>query len=600
MAGRNGPGARARSGRTRDRRVAPTHARGAGTPQRLPTGIPGFDELTHGGLPRGKLTLLTGAPGTGKSVFALQTLANALRRRESTVFVCFEESPEEVEANLRSFNWDLPANLSSRVRFVDADLGPDVVSVGRFDIAGLLANVEAHCREVKADWVVFDGIDALMYILADPVLERRETYRLKRWIRGMRVGGLITAKNLSGSAAHDPHDVDGVLAFAADCVVHLNATVRERALTRTVRVVKHRGAENLGGEFPFVLDASGIKVGYLVPRPARRLASDHVSSGVLRLDALLGGGYVRGSGVLISGEPGTAKTTLAACFARAAAARGERVVFVTFDEDAVRARRNLRSVGLDLESPVREGSLVMVAFSATLLSPEAHFVQISNLLQTSGARHLVIDPITSLCKAADPELGTASVLERLLEHTRSEGITTLMTALLGSQSQATPATRVNVSTLADTWISLTYNVTRGERNRALSIIKSRGANHSNQVRELVLRSSGPDLADVYSHAGEVLMGTARLERERSEALQALEARRAHRVRGRRLLVEIAAVESKLQNLQTELESRRQELAELRSQEQARSSGSQDLRQLIARSRRADTESTRPARRRRTQ
>lgn len=558
------------------------------TAARIPTGIAGFDALTRGGLPRGKLTVVSGAPGCGKSVFALQALAHAARQGERTVYVCFEEGPEEAQANLRSFAWDLPRNLSQLVHFVDGDLGPDVVSVGRFDIAGLLASLEAHCRQLDASWVIFDGLDALMSILADPLLERREIYRLKRWIRGMQVGGLITVKNLGGTSLLDMCQMDGVLAFAADCVVHLSATVRERALIRTLRVVKYRGAINLGGEFPFVLDERGITVGYLEPKPpaAAKMAWERVSSGVGRLDALLQGGYLRGSSILISGEPGTAKTTLAAAFAAAGASRGERVLMVSFDEDAARSRRNLTSVGLDLEKPLREGRLLMLSLSASLVSPEAHYVHVMDLLRTSGARHLVIDPVTALSKSADPQVGSASVVERLLEYTRSEGITTILTALQAANERPGPSP-VNVSTLADTWITLTYNVSRGERNRALSIVKSRGMNHSNQVRELVLGPQGPDLADVYTQAGEVLMGTARLEQERTAADAEAQARRAHEVRRRQLIGEIAAVEERLGGLRREIDSRRAELSALSCGEQLRQEEGEGMHALIARSRRAD-------------
>lgn len=582
---RPGPGGRS------DRRP-PAANKAARMAARIPTGIAGFDALTHGGLLRGKLTVVSGAAGCGKSVFALQALANAARHGERTVYVCFEEGPEEAQANLRSFDWDLPPRLSELVRFVDGDLGPDVVSVGRFDIAGLLANLGAHCREIGATWVVFDGIDALMTILSDPVLERRELYRLKRWIRDMRVGGLITAKEVSSANPADAGQMDGVLAFAADCVVHLSASVKERALIRSLRVIKHRGSIILGGEFPFVLDARGITVGYLEPRSAPNLSREQVSSGIERLDVLLGGGYLRGSSVLISGEPGTAKTTLAASFAAAATRRGEQVLMILFDEDAVRSRRNLASVGFDLERPIKQGLLRMLSPSASLVSPEAHYVQIMDLLRSCGARNLVIDPITSLSKSANSTVGSASVVERLLEHTRSEGITTLLTALLSPNRPSSAYSQVNVSTLADTWITLMYNVVRGERNRALSIVKSRGVNHSNQVRELMLGANGPDLADVYTQEGEVLMGTARRAQERAAADAQVNARRVYQVRRRQLLEQMADAQERLQIIQRELDSRRHELEELSSERDLRHEADEGMQALIARSRRADREDAR--------
>lgn len=258
---------------------------------RIATGIAGFDALTRGGLPRGKLSVVSGAPGCGKSVFALQTLAHAARQGGRTVYVCFEESPREAQDNLRSFGWDLPARLEALARFVDGDLGPEAVSVGRFDICGLLANVEAHCREIGATCVVFDGIDALMSMLADPVSERRELYRLKRWIRDMQLGALVTSKDLSGATLLDTFQPDGMLAFAADCVVHLSATVKDRELIRSLRIVKHRGTLNPGGEFHFVLDGRGITVSCQEPKSSGRIVREAVSPDVGGLDALLDGGY---------------------------------------------------------------------------------------------------------------------------------------------------------------------------------------------------------------------------------------------------------------------------------------------------------------------
>lgn len=497
------------------------NARGASGPQRrrnaarIPTGIAGFDALTRGGLPRSRLSVVSGASGCGKSAFALQILANAARRAERTVYVCFEEGPQEARANLRSFNWRLPPRLSDLVRFVDAGLGPNVANVGRFEISGLLANVESHCREIGATWVIFDGLDALLGILADPMLERREIYRLKAWIRDMRVGGLITCKEPIDPTPPDALQACGMLTFAADFVVHLSATLRDQAPTRSLRVVKHRGTLSLGGEFPFLLDARGMTVGYQEPKAAAKVARERVSSGIRRLDELLDGGYWRGSSILISGGPGTAKTTLAASFASAAARRRERVLMVSFDEDAVRSRHNLSCVGIDLATPVRQGMLLMLSLSATLASPEVNYVQILDALSTSGARHLVIDPVSALSRSVGPAAGSASVLQRLLEQIRSHGVTTLLTALMGQKRPPGGlGGGLDVATLADTWLMLAYKGTGGARERTLRILKSRGTNHSNETRGLLLGPRGVTLADTHPRAGEASRELARPGQER--------------------------------------------------------------------------------------
>lgn len=467
------------------------------TPLRIATGIAGFDELSQGGLPRGRLSVVSGASGCGKSVFALQTLAHAARQGERAVYVCFEQGPEEVRANLQSFDWSLPSRLSDLVRFIDGGLGPNVLAVGRFDIAGLLANVETHCREIGASWVVFDGIDALIGILADPVLERREIYRLKCWIRDMRIGCIVTSKEAGGAALLDALQLDGALAFAADFVVHLSVAIREQASARRLRVVKNRGAGNPGREFPFILDARGITLGYRAPPAQARIFRDRVSSGIRRLDALLDGGYRRGSCILVSGEPGTAKTILAASFASAATRRRERVLLVSFDEDSGRLRHNLSSVGISLGRPLRDGSLQMLSLPAGLMSPEHHYVQVMDVLRTSGAKHLVIDPVNSLSAFADPAAGPhLSVLQQLLEQTRSNGVTTLLTSVRRPNPPAGGHDGgVDVATLVDTWLMLAHEVACGERTRVLSVVKARGTNHSNQVRRLLLGPRGVDLAD---------------------------------------------------------------------------------------------------------
>ncbi|MDB6107492.1 MAG: hypothetical protein JWO52_7491 [Gammaproteobacteria bacterium] len=426
-----------------------------------------------------------------------------------------------------------------------------------------------------------------MAVLMDPLLERRELWRLKRWIRHKNLGGLITAKEQSDGVMLQAGQADGTLAFAADCVIRLSATVKERTLSRALRVVKYRGAPNPGGEFPFLLSSKGLVVGYGTRRRAARPTRERLGTGIERLDNLLDGGYLRGSSVLISGEPGTAKTILSAAYAVAAAKREERVLMVMFDESTARARSNVASVGLNLERPFRQGLVVMESMSASMVSPEAHFVQITDLIRTLNARHLIIDPISALLKSAGHCSGAASMVERLLEYARCEGITTILTSLIASFGDYREQTPVSVSTLADTWINLTYNIQGGERNRALSIVKARGTSHSNHVCELVLSAKGPDLTDVYAENGEVLMGAARLERERAIAHADEKARTLHVTRERELVAEITAAEERVHILQREIAARRSALAELKAQARAQHEEQKVRRAAIGRARYAD-------------
>lgn len=318
------------------------------------------------------------------------------------------------------------------------------------------------------------------------------------------------------------------------------------------------------------------------------VSTERVGTGIPRLDTLIGGGYIRGSGILVSGEPGTAKTTLSASLAFHACQAGEKVLFVSFDEAAGQIVRNMRSVGMDLE-PFREsGLLQVVGFRASGVSAESHYIEIRSLLDSHQPRHLIVDPISALTKAGGREMA-GDVAERLLDLTRSRGITTMMTTLLEAMAGTEEETQSHVSTIADTWINLSYNVVHGERNRALTIVKARGTAHSNQVRELQMGSKGISLADVYTAGGEVLMGTARVEREAEEQLGRMRREAEYEMEEQRIRGAVQNAEERIRTLKLELESHARELDLLqlnRAQlEQSRSERNQQVRE----SRHADPE-----------
>lgn len=476
------------------------------------TGIPGFDEITGGGLPAGRTTLVLGAPGAGKTVFALECLVNGAREdHEPGIFVAFEENTRQIVGNAGTFGWDLPALERENLFFLDARLSSAVIQGGDFDIQGMLAGLAAKAEKMGARRIVFDGIDVLLSALNDPVKERREIYRLQDWLHQQGLTAIITAKAFDGDRVSTERYA--FMQFMVDAVVAFHHRLVDRVSLRGVRVMKYRGSGFFENEFPMVISTTGIQVPVFEPAALDyQVSNERVSTGVPRLDTMLDGGYYRGSGVLISGAPGTAKTTLAGSFLVAGAAVGERGLYVSFDEAASQIVRNLASVGLDLRKPVDDGVLTMYSIRTESRSAEEHFMALRDLIEETKPERLVIDPISAMAKTGGQIAAVHGSL-RLLDYARSKGITVVCTSLVNGEDEFTETTSTQISTIADTWLHLAYLVHAGERNRTLTIVKSRGMQHSNQVRELVLGRDGVTLADVYTAGGEVLVGTARWEHE---------------------------------------------------------------------------------------
>jgi len=450
-------------------------------------------------------------------VLALQTLVNGARRfDEPGIFVAFEEGFQQVVANAASFGWEIPSLVrkrgrrSPRLAFVDGRLSPGAVQAGTFDLSGLLAAVEFRAKEIGAKRIVFDGIDVLLVMLNDPRVERGEMCRIHDLLERAGVAGVVT---MSTAGLEPPRSF---MPSLADCIIQLTHRLAERASIRGFRVVKYRGSAFIANEFPFAIASQGIEVADFGTRPKYRVFTERVSSGIPRLDHMLAGGYFRGSTVLVTGMPGTAKTTLAGAFVAAACARGERALYIALDEQPAEILRNLASVSIRLERYVRSRLLEIYADHPQATSPEEQFVLMRQRIRAHRPSTLVIDPISAAIRMGGQQTALG-VAERLLAMAKSEGITTLWTSLYQGSEEAMETTPLHVSTVADAWIHLSYRPGRGERNRSLTVIKSRGTGHSHQVRELLLDDQGVDLADVYTVGGEALMGTARWEGERAEA-----------------------------------------------------------------------------------
>lgn len=523
--------------------------------QKLPTGIAGFDEITGGGLPKGRTTLVMGSPGAGKTLFALETLVNSARTYgESGIFIAFEENSRQIIENAATFGWDLPALERDKLFFLDAKLPSSIVQSGDFDLSGMLAGLSAKAGEMCCKRIVFDGIDVLLTLLNDPVAERREIFRLHEWLLESDTTGIITAKaDASDRLSSERY---AFMQFMVDCVVQLHHRLSDRVSLRGLRVLKYRGSGFAENEFPLIISSSGMEVAtFGVAELDHEVSAERVSTGVERLDTMLDGGYYRGSTALVTGAPGTAKTTLGGAFVEAACERGEQALYVSFDEAADQLVRNLASVNIDLQPHRDSGLLHIYSIRTEVMSAEAHFIKLKALIRELRPRCLVLDPISALAKTGGQVAAVHASL-RLIDYAKSDGITVFCTSLVSSSDALVETTETQISTIADTWMHLSYVASGGERNRAITIVKSRGMKHSNQVRELILSDDGVTLADVYTAGGEVLMGTARWEREAQVRAEQIRLD-AEMERGRREL-ELAEAElsTRIAALQRELESRR--------------------------------------------
>lgn len=526
------------------------------------TAVTGFDELSHGGLPRGRTTLLMGGPGTGKTVFALQALVGAAGTHgEPGIFVAFEERVEEIFANADTFGWRLPELARGKLFFLDASLSPSVVRSGDFELTGMLAILEAKKLQLGATWIVFDGIDVLLSLLGSRDAETREIYRVRDWLAHNGLTGIITTKVNGEPAGSTSY---GFMQFMVDCVIRFDRRLEQGVCVRRLEIIKYRGSDFAPGEFPLSFGPRGLEVAAPGKDDTRHAAShERVSTGFEGLDSMLGGGLFRGSTTLITGAPGTSKTTLAGEFADHACRRGERTLYVSFDEGEERIRRNLTSVGIHLGGHVKSGLLRMYSGRTDVTNPEEHLIRIAALILEHRPRCMVIDPLSAIARTGALDSARA-VGNRLIYKAQDHHITVLITSLVGEDPQS-EATELQISTIADTWIHLSYLARGGERNRALTIIKSRGTRHSNQVRELILSEQGPALTDVYSAGGEVLMGTLRSEKEAAEKARKLQRRAEFKQTRAELQFAEADIAARMAALRLDLDKQRTELA-LYSQE----------------------------------
>jgi len=460
---------------------------------KVPTGIYGFDEITAGGLPKGRPTLVFGVAGSGKTVFAMEFLVRgALQYNEPGVYMAFEEGVDDLTDNFRSMGFDLEGLRARKQLVIDhvlLDRG-EIRETGEYNLEGLFARIDQATQSAGAKRIVLDSIGALFFGLSDAALLRAELRRLFRWLKDRNLTAVVTGERGSGTLTRH-----GLEEYVSDCVILLDHRVNEQVSTRRLRVVKYRGSTHGQNEYPFLLTPKGVSIitvtGLALEYKAQ---AERISSGIAGLDTMLGGkGYFRGSTVLVSGTAGTGKTSLASAFAAAACRRGEGSLYFAFEESASHLSRNMRSIGIDLERWANKGLLLIRAVRPTRYGLEAHLLEMEDLVAEFKPSVVVVDPLTPF-----GPIGTLIdiqvMLTRLIDFLRSNRITVLLTALTPG-SPALEETAAGVSSVIDTWITLRELEVGQERTRTLHILKSRGMAHSMRLAKVILSDRGVEVLD---------------------------------------------------------------------------------------------------------
>lgn len=540
-----------------------TRAKSLRAVEKAPTGISGLDAITFGGLPRGRTTLVTGGPGCGKTLLATQFIVNGIREHgEPGVYVAFEETANELAVNMAPLGVNLHELIAAGRLVVDyIHVDPsEIEHTGAYDLEALFVRIDAAVRSVNARRVALDTVEVLFAGLPDPLTVRAEVRRLFRWLKDRGVTSIATGERAEANLTRH-----GLEEFVSDCVIMLDHRTEGEISTRHLQVVKYRGSMHGTNRYPFLIGEKGITVTPITSLGLEHKASnERVSTGIPKLDAMLGGkGVFRGSSTLISGSAGTGKTSLAAHFLNAACRRGEKAALFAFEESKSQIVRNMLSIGIDLERWSSRGLLRFYSVRPTSFGLEVHLSQMYAEVEQFRPRVVAVDPISNLIS-----IGTAgeasSMVRRLVDYFKCVEVTAVFTDLTAGAPELTQ-TELGVSSLMDTWLLIQHIEHNGERNRALSVLKSRGTAHSNQVRELVIGSGGIQLADVYLGPEGVLTGSAKLAGRRRDELErntrALELRHRREALDRRrtaLEAEIAAMRAEFEA--SELEYRRSALA----------------------------------------
>jgi circadian clock protein KaiC len=554
---------------------------------KAPTGIEGLDEITNGGLPRGRPTLVCGGAGCGKTLLATEFLVHgATQYDEPGVLMAFEETAAELVQNVRSLGFDLDDLVAQKklvIDFVRVERS-EIEETGDYDLEGLFVRLGYAIDSIGAKRVVLDTIETLFSGLSNQAILRAELRRLFRWLKDKGVTAVITGERGERNLTRQ-----GLEEYVSDCVILLDHRVIDQVSTRRLRVVKYRGTMHGTNEYPFLIDADGISVLPITSAGLQhQVSQERIPTGIARLDTMLGGaGFYRGSTILISGTAGAGKSSVAAHFVNAAAQRGERCLYFAFEESQAQIIRNMRSIGVDLEPWVGKGLLRFHAVRSTIYGLEMHLATLYKLVQKFDPKIVVLDPIGSLIEAGDRR-DAAAMLTRLIDFLKSHGITALLTNLT-SGGESLEKTDVDISSLVDTWLLLRDIESGAERNRAMYVLKSRGMSHSHQLREFLLTDDGIELLDVYTGPEGVLIGSARLSQAAREKAAAVARKQESEARLRQRARRHEALEARIAAMRKEFEMEEREEDQLAIEGRERQDAIAENRSAMAESRQADVD-----------
>jgi circadian clock protein KaiC len=517
--------------------------------EKAPTGIKGLDEISGGGLPRGRTTLVCGGPGCGKTMLGIEFLVRgASEFDEPGVLITFEETPQEMARNVASLGFDIQGLAERNRLFLDHVFieRSEIQETGEYDLEGLFIRWQHAVDSIGAKRGMLDTPEALFSGFSNERILRAEIRRLFRWLKDRGLTTIVTAERGDGMLTRH-----GLEEYVSDCVILLDHRIHDQISTRRVRIVKYRGTSHGADEYPFLIDEQGMSI---LPVTSLELhhavPNERVTSGVPDLDEILEGkGYFNGSSVLISGTAGSGKTTLASSFADATCRRGKRCLFIAFEESINQVARNMKSVGLDLDSWIEKGLLFHQTWWPTQYGMEMHLLRIHKLIEKVRPDCVIVDPVTNLITGSS-EKEVRSMLMRLLDFVKAAEVTALFTSLTGGGNNL-EQTEAGVSSLIDTWLLLRDIELNGERNRCLYVLKSRGMAHSHQLREFLLMPQGIRLVPAYVGSGKELTGSSRLAQEARERAEALGSRQEDQRRQKDFERKRLALQVKIQLLQAE-------------------------------------------------
>lgn len=535
--------------------------------EKTPTGITGLDEITEGGLPKGRPTLICGAAGAGKTLFSIEFIVRgATQYNEPGVIMAFEEKSEDLEMNVASLGFDLKKLQRDGKVLIDhvhIDRS-EIEETGEYDLDGLFIRLGHAIDSIGAKRVVLDTIENLFGGLDNPGILRAELRRLFSWLRDKGVTAVITGEKGESSLTRQ-----GLEEYVSDCVILLDHRVTNQISTRLLRIIKYRGSLHGTNEYPFLIDEEGISVMPVTSlKMNNEVSAARVSSGIPSLDSMLGGkGFFRGSSVLVSGTAGTGKTSIAACFADAACRRREKCLYLAFEESPQQIVRNMKSIGLDLSSHIEKGLLQISAVRPTTYGLEMHLVAIHKMIRKFKPRTVILDPITNLVTIGSMS-EVKSILIRLIDYLQAEGVTVMFTALVYNNDTSVQ-TDEGVSSLVDAWILVRDIESNGERNRGIYVMKSRGMGHSNQVREFIITDHGIDVLDVRLGPDGVLTGSARIAQQLSEVTEKELDQYGRSRKDREIERKRMVLEAKITSLKEEFESVQDDLSKAYVEEDLR-------------------------------